>query len=126
MTPANPTSVILYVQDTAASVAFYRGVFAKEPLASSSPNYAMFALDSGLMLGLWARNDVQPTPMISAGAAELATALPDRAAVDACHAQWLARGVTIAQPPTPMDFGYTFTAQDPDGHLLRVMALHRA
>jgi hypothetical protein len=28
----------------------------------------------------------------------------------------------ILQPPTAMDFGYTFLAADPDGHRLRVFA----
>jgi predicted enzyme related to lactoylglutathione lyase len=31
-------------------------------------------------------------------------------------------GVAIAQKPVEMDFGYTFTALDPDGHRLRVFA----
>jgi predicted enzyme related to lactoylglutathione lyase len=28
----------------------------------------------------------------------------------------------VAQPPTRMDFGFTFLALDPDGHRLRVFA----
>ena len=40
--------------------------------------------------------------------------------VDATHAEWLAKGTTILQGPTDMDFGRTFTAADPDGHRLRV------
>jgi predicted enzyme related to lactoylglutathione lyase len=42
--------------------------------------------------------------------------------VRATHADWLARGLDVLQPPTPMDFGFTFTAGDPDGHRLRVFA----
>jgi predicted enzyme related to lactoylglutathione lyase len=40
--------------------------------------------------------------------------------VDAVHADWAARGLAIAQPPTELDFGRTFVALDPDGHRLRV------
>jgi hypothetical protein len=35
-------------------------------------------------------------------------------------ADWQLRGVSIAQPPTEMDFGLTFVALDPDQHRLRV------
>jgi predicted enzyme related to lactoylglutathione lyase len=43
-------------------------------------------------------------------------------AVGVTHADWSKRGLTIAQPPTQMDFGHTFVALDPDGHRLRVFA----
>jgi len=35
---------------------------------------------------------------------------------------WTKRGLAIAQEPTKMNFGFTFTALDPDGHRLRVYA----
>lgn len=38
------------------------------------------------------------------------------------HARWRARGCVVLQAPTAMDFGYTFTVQDPDGHRVRVFA----
>jgi hypothetical protein len=31
-------------------------------------------------------------------------------------------GLRIIQEPVKMDFGFTFTAADPDGHRLRVFA----
>ena len=46
----------------------------------------------------------------------------DDAAVRELHADWSARGLTIAQAPTAMDFGFTFVALDPDGHRLRGFA----
>jgi predicted enzyme related to lactoylglutathione lyase len=42
--------------------------------------------------------------------------------VEATHADWRRRGLTVIQPPTRMGFGHTFTALDPDGHRLRVFA----
>ena len=33
-----------------------------------------------------------------------------------------ALGCIVLQQPTAMDFGYTFTVQDPDGHRVRVFA----
>jgi hypothetical protein len=82
----------------------------------------MFALDSGVMLGLWSRRAVDPAATASPGAGELAFALADDAAVDRTFADWEARGLRIAQSPTDLDFGHTFVALDPDGHRLRVFA----
>jgi hypothetical protein len=42
--------------------------------------------------------------------------------VRSAHADWIACGLRIVQEPVDLDFGYTFTALDPDGHRLRVFA----
>jgi predicted enzyme related to lactoylglutathione lyase len=81
----------------------------------------MFAMASGLMLGLWGRGGVAPVAN-APGGGEIAFAVENGAAVDARHAEWGGKGMTIAQPPTDMDFGRTFVALDPDGHRLRVFA----
>jgi len=117
----NPNVIVLYVDSPAASSAFYADLFERQPV-ESSPGFAMFALDSGLMLGLWAKSAVQPLPVGSAGSAELVVSVDDRDEVTALYNDWAARGLAIAQRPTDMDFGYTFVALDRDGHRLRVMA----
>ena len=119
---SDPNFIILYVKNATESAAFYAQLLAK-PALDAAPNFAMFALGGGLMLGLWAAHDVQPaaTPV---GGAELAVALGDKEAVRACHARWQGLGVPVIQAPTEMDFGFTFTALDPDGHRLRVFAPH--
>jgi predicted enzyme related to lactoylglutathione lyase len=81
----------------------------------------MFALDSGVVLGLWSRQGVAPAAG-APGGSEIAFAAPDAQAVDARHGEWKRRGLAIAQEPTDMDFGRTFVALDPDGHRLRVFA----
>ncbi len=116
----DPNFVILYVRDAAASAAFYADLLGRPPV-EASPTFAMFALASGVMLGLWGADGVQP-PATPAGGMELAFALDGDAAVHARHADWAARGLTILQPPVALDFGLTFTAADPDGHRLRVFA----
>jgi len=90
----------------------------------SSPSFVMFALDSGVMLGLWSKHTVEPAvPKIPlGGSGELAFSVADANAVKAMHAEWSQRGLEILQQPVRMDFGYTFTAIDPDGHRLRVFA----
>jgi predicted lactoylglutathione lyase len=82
----------------------------------------MFALASGMMLGLWARHTVEPATNITGGGAELAFTVSNNAEVETLHADWSQRGLVIAQKPVSMDFGYTFTALDPDSHRLRVFA----
>jgi predicted enzyme related to lactoylglutathione lyase len=111
------TLVILYVERVEASAAFYAALLGRPP-TEASPTFAMFAMGEGAGLGLWSRRTVAP-PAAAAGGGELAFSAED---VDAVHAAWRVRGLTIAQPPTDMDFGRTFVALDPDGHRLRVFA----
>jgi predicted enzyme related to lactoylglutathione lyase len=112
--------ILLYVEDVARSAAFYSRLLEK-PVPESSPTFAMVPAAPGLMLGLWLRRGVEPPAQGGPGAGEIAVALPDDGAVDEAHARW-AREARIAQPPTRMDFGYTFVALDPDGHRLRAFA----
>lgn len=108
--------VILLVADPGASARFYRDLFGAEPI-EESPTFAMFALPSGIAVGLWSRHTVEPPMTGGPGAMELCFREPD---VDGIHEAWAARGVAIAQAPTDLDFGRTFVALDPDGHRLRV------
>ena len=117
----DPNFVILYVKDPSASTAFYADVLGRPPV-EASPTFAMFALSSGVMLGLWSRGTVAPAADAAAGSGELGITVADADAVRAAHADWSRRKLPIAQAPTAMDFGYTFVALDPDGHRLRVFA----
>jgi catechol 2,3-dioxygenase-like lactoylglutathione lyase family enzyme len=122
------TSFLLaYVADVPKSVALYAKILGLEPVENSA-NFAMFVQPNGVMIGLWARHDVAPaaTPP---GGMELLFPVKSREEVEALRKDWAALGLTIVQPSTEMDFGYTFTAADPDGHRLRVympgaMAVH--
>lgn len=115
----NPNFVLLYVDDPAASAAFYSRVL-ERPAIESSENFAMLALATEVMLGLWAGGDVEPKSSVRGGGGEIGFPAESKEAVDACFRKWSAEGMKIAQEPTQMDFGYTFTALDPDGHRLRV------
>lgn len=116
----HPNFVILYVDSPKASGDFYRSLLGREPV-EASPTFVLFALDSGLMLGLWSRHTVQPAAT-AAGGAEIAITVGSSTLVDATHADWKGRGLPVVQEPTDMDFGRTFVALDPDGHRLRVFA----
>ncbi len=117
----HPNFFILYVDKPQDSAAFYADLLGREAV-EASPTFALFALESGVMLGLWSRHTVEPAATCGAGGSELAIAVKSDADVDATHATWSARHLPILQAPTRMDFGYTFVAQDPDGHRLRVFA----
>jgi len=116
----DPNFVLLYVSSPEASAKFYSELLGHAPI-EASPTFAMFKLESGVMLGLWSRHTVDPaaTPV---GGGELAFAVGDNATVDSTYDKWSTRGLAIAQTPCKLDFGYTFVAQDPDGHRLRVFA----
>lgn len=112
--------VLLYVENPEKSAAFYARLLGQK-VADASPNFAMLPLGTGVMLGLWARHDVQPAAT-QIGGSEVCFTAADALEVKATHADWKEHGLTIAQPPTKMDFGFTFVALDPDGHRLRVFA----
>ncbi len=115
-----PNFILLYVKSPTASAAFYTDLLGKPPV-EVSPTFAMFALQSGTMLGLWAAHTVEP-PANAVGGAEIAFAVDADNTVGAMHGAWRAKGLPVAQSPTRMDFGFTFVALDPDGHRLRVFA----
>lgn len=119
MTDTN--TLLLYVTDPPASGRFYAELLGRAPV-EASPTFVLFILPSGLGLGLWGRDGVQPAPVAPAGGSEIGFKLESAAEIDSTHAAWQAKGATIAFPPTDLDFGRSFVALDPDGHRLRVYA----
>ena len=117
----SPNFFILYVDNPAKSAAFYQELLGRAPV-ESSPTFAMFALDAGVMLGLWSRHTVEPAATSAGGGHELCFPVEGKARVDELYADFGNRGLTIAQAPVDLDFGYTFVALDPDQHRLRVFA----
>lgn len=117
----DPNFTILYVDNPVASAAFYADLLGRPPV-ESSPTFAMFAFESGQMLGLWSRHTVTPAVTAAVGGSEIAFTTNDADAVRAMHADWQRRGIEIIQTPTDLDFGHSFVAIDRDGHRLRVFA----
>ena len=120
MTDTN--SVLLYVSDAASSARFYADLLSIQPV-EESPTFALFILPSGRALGLWGQDGVEPAPVAAGGGSELGFKVASAATIDQIHADWSAKGATIALPPTDLDFGRSFVALDPDGHRLRVYAV---
>ncbi|MEK1890827.1 MAG: VOC family protein [Phyllobacterium sp.] len=117
----NPDFMLIYVADPSRSRRFYAELFERDPV-EESPNFAMFALDSGLKFGMWSREEVEPAPTTVPGASELLFSVDNVETLESTHHEWSRRGLVIAQQPKRMDFGHTFVALDPDGHRLLVIA----
>lgn len=110
--------IITYVADAEKSAALYTQILGQSPI-EQSPNFAMFALPSGTILGLWNRQEVEPRATLPGGT-ELGFPVAHDDDVKQTRDAWEKLGLRILQEPTQMDFGYTCTAADPDGHRLRV------
>ncbi|WP_054309687.1 VOC family protein [Mesorhizobium sp. 1M-11] len=119
----SPNFVILYVDQPQVSGAFYQALFDREPV-ESSPTFVLFVLDNGFKFGLWSRHTAKPAVAATGGGAEIVFQLEKPDAVDATHADWAGRGLSILQTPTDLDFGRTFVALDPDKHRLRVYCMN--
>ncbi|MEA3533533.1 VOC family protein [Rhizobium sp. CC-YZS058] len=114
----NAQFIILTVSDPLASADFYERLLGR-PAIDRAPTFSLFALNDATRLGLWSSKTIKPPATGAPGSAELTFVLPDRSAVDACHADWQEKGITILQAPEQADFGYTVCGTDPDGHRLR-------
>lgn len=119
MFSANLGFVLLFVENPQKSVRFYQELFEMQPIEESA-TFAMFALNNGVMLGLWSKYTAEPRVEAPAGALEICFPTND---VDALYAAWGKKRVTVAQKPTDMDFGRTFVVLDPDGHRIRAYKL---
>lgn len=114
-----PTYILLAVDDPLASAAFYEGILGEAPIEAQA-TFALFRMNASTMLGLWSKHTIEPPVSVHAGSTELCFVRESQQAVDACHEAWREQGLPILQAPVAADFGYTFTAADPDGHRLRV------
>ena len=109
--------ILLAVRDPLKSADLYTQLLGREPV-EKAPTFVLYVLPTGLKLGLWLTTDVEPRPL-PAGGVEISFTEDSKDSVRATHEQWRKLGLTIVQEPTDMDFGYTFVAEDPDGHRLR-------
>ena len=96
-------------------------VLLEAPAVERADSFVLYVLPNGFKIGLWSRQDMVPAPA-AAGGLELCFTEPSAEAVDAKHQAWSRLGLATLQAPCVMDFGYTFVAEDPDGHRLRVFA----
>ncbi|BFO10261.1 VOC family protein [Serratia rubidaea] len=118
-----PSMTMLYVTQPERSAAFYQRLLGQPPVELSA-TFALFVLSNGFKFGLWAADGVEPAPQATGGGAEICISCEQPQQVDALYRQWQALGGVHCHTPAQMDFGYTFVAEDPDGHRLRVYHLN--
>lgn len=121
---STPSMIIIYVDNPQKSADFYRQLLGAEPVESSA-TFALFVLNNGFKLAMWSKHTVEPAAKATGGGTEICFLCEQPEQVDALYQQWLGKGLAIAQHPVDMDFGYTFVAEDPDGHRLRVYKLNQ-
>jgi predicted enzyme related to lactoylglutathione lyase len=109
--------IALMVSDALKSGEFYNKLLDVEAI-EQSPTFVLLPLEGGTMLGLKTASTAVPTVSAKPGATEICF---EHENVDALYNTWKDQGVTMAQPPTQLNFAYTFVALDPDGHRIRVL-----
>jgi catechol 2,3-dioxygenase-like lactoylglutathione lyase family enzyme len=113
--------LLLAVADPAASAKLYTRLLGIPPV-DASPTFVLYVLPNGIKIGLWLKDEIEPL-VGTTGGLDISFSEPDQAAVNTTYAAWKDLGVTVLQEPVDMDFGFTFTVADPDGHRLRVFTL---
>ena len=119
---AEPSHILSYVADARRSTSLYTKILGFRPV-EATPTYSVFALPSGGRLALRSRNGVEPRATLPGGT-ELCFSVDSDDDVRRTRDAWFKLGLKIIQEPINMDFGFTFTAADPDGHRLRVYHAH--
>ncbi|QRO00790.1 VOC family protein [Archangium violaceum] len=113
--------LLLAVRDPLESAELYSKLLGHEPVEKAK-TFVLYVLPTGLKIGLWLADEVEPTPK-PAGGIEISFSEKSKDAVRATYAEWTRLGLKVVQEPTDMDFGFTFVVEDPDGHRLRPFVL---
>ncbi|CAM5235067.1 VOC family protein [Streptomyces sp. NPDC005930] len=114
-----PNLFLVYVNDVERATAFYSDLFDIKPVITT-PRYVPFEVAPGVLFAVWSGRTDQVAPG-TPRTSEVGLMVPgSAAAVDAVHAEWAAKGVTVVEEPHDEVFGRTFVVADPDGNLIRV------
>ncbi len=116
--------LLLAVRSPRESAKLYTKLLGREPVENSE-TFVLFVLPTGLKIGLWIANEIEPSPK-APGGIEISFTETSREAVLATYREWKELGLKVVQEPTDMDFGFTFVVEDPDGHRLRPFVLANA
>ncbi|WP_087017893.1 VOC family protein [Thaumasiovibrio subtropicus] len=113
-------ATILYVEKIDVSSQFYASLF-YQPAQVLSPTFHSFSLGP-VSVELKQREAVKPEAILTGGGMELSFEVADQAALLSLYDRWIALDVPMAQEPEKLVFGWTFVAEDPDKHRIRVFA----
>jgi len=118
---SNLNYLLLAVRSPRESAELYTRVLGAKPVENQE-TFVLYVLPNGLKVGLWRSDDMKPAPR-PAGGVEVSFTEDSRDAVLDTYKRWKEWGLRIVQEPTDMDFGFTFVAEDRDGHRLRPFVL---
>lgn len=110
--------IALHTQNLSAARRYYTEVLGFE-VTADRPNAAVFTHAGGAILAVRQPLPHEPQDHFGAGVS-VWFAVPD---ADAYHAQIMAVGAQVTQPPQDGPFGRMFSVRTPDGHAL---TFHRA
>ena len=113
--------LLLAVRDPLKSAELYTKLLGREPV-EKAPTFVLYVLPTGLKIGLWLADEMEPKPN-AAGGIEISFTEESKDAVRATFEEWSKLGLKALQAPTEMDFGFTCVLEDADGHRLRPFVL---
>ncbi|WP_055049038.1 VOC family protein [Devosia sp. A16] len=113
--------LLLAVRDPLRSAELYTRLLGRDPV-EIAPTFVLYVLPTGLKIGLWLSDEMEPKPK-PAGGVEISFTEDSKDAVRATFAEWRRLGLKVLQAPTEMDFGFTCVLEDYDGHRLRPFVL---
>ena len=109
---------LVYVKEIEKSVAFYKQLFAADPVFET-PRYVAFSTGGDGLFAVW-NGGLAPDPAVPRFS-EVGITVPKNEDVQALFEKWNAEmKLDIVMKPTEEIFGLTFMIKDPDGHLIRV------
>jgi catechol 2,3-dioxygenase-like lactoylglutathione lyase family enzyme len=114
--------LLLAVANPRKSAELYGQILGAEPVAASD-TFVLFAQPNGFKLGLWLKDEMLPATGKPDGI-DISFGAENNDAVRTLYDRWTGLGLKVLQELTDMDFGFTFTVADPDGHRLRAFALN--
>jgi len=121
--PGSITAITLFVDDLAATRAFYLEVFGL-PILFEDENSAVFRFDNtmiNLLTSSAAVSLIDPATVASPGSGSRLQLTLDVENVDAACAELTARGVELLNGPTDREWGIrTASFRDPGGHVWEI------
>ena len=121
--PGSITAITLFVDDLAATRAFYLEVFGL-PILFEDENSAVFRFDNtmiNLLTSSAAVSLIDPATVASPGSGSRLQLTLDVENVDAACAELTARGVELLNGPTDREWGIrTASFRDPGGHIWEI------
>lgn len=115
----------LYVESMQRSLEFYEELFSAKPV-EQYPEFSMFALPSGLLIGLWLKSTVEPATSFTGQGHELLFSYENAEQVEKAYREIKQKEFAIELELASLECGYSFVINDPDNHRIRFYTERKA